>query len=58
MERDWGWNDDDKVGEWNYVPTFGTSIYLTPSHHKALGLPQHATVYMIHTYPGQTLYRE
>ena len=51
-------NPDDKVGEWNYVPTFGVDLYLTPNHNKTVGSPQHATVYMIHTYPGQTLYRE
>ena len=45
------------TGEWVQRPYVWKSVYLTPSHHKAVGLPQHATVYMIHTYLGQTLYR-
>ena len=58
MERDLGsWlNPDDKVGEWKFVPTFGRTIYLTPSHPKKVGTPQHADVYLIFDYPRQTIY--
>ena len=45
MERDLGsWlNPDDKVGEWEYVYTFGRNpAYLTPTHDDTKGSPQHA----------------
>lgn len=58
VEEDFGWDFDDKVGQWRYVRTFGRSrVYLDEDHYGAYSSPQDCEVYLIHNYPGQTLYQ-